>query len=260
MEVLIKTSAVSSDNSSYQDGDIVDAFSLSRIRLTAAGRLFDPKRFGFDTSGLRFDDSLQAVVEAFSKYKFERVAVDSVQRTNLVDNTIEILDFNNLDEYLKRRTENSAHTVFGSTGAEVFYTKEKETLNHETVWDVVESVSDYNRANFSTWEFSELEKVYFLPLNMTGKQITETGTFDVELSDGTVDERRSPLTEIVGVDDDGEAIVTQIAKRKYRVPYWDLTESLKLDLDNIRSTTRFTDGRIFDDVPHIDAVCFEKDI
>lgn len=259
MEVLIKTSAVSSDVSSYQDGDIVDAFSLSRIRLTAAGRLFDPKRYGFDSSGLRFDNSLQAVVEAFSKYKFERVAVDSVQRTNLVDNTIEILDFANLDEYLKRRTDNLAHAVFGTTGNEVFYTKTKETLSHQNVWDVVENVSDYNRADFSTWEFSELEKVYFLPLNMTGKEITETGTLDVELSDGTVDERRSPLTEIVGVDDDGENIVSQIAKRKYRVPYWDLTESLKLDVENVRSTTRFTDGRIFDDVPHIDAICFEKE-
>lgn len=260
MEVLVKTSTVSNAPSDYQDGDIVEAFSLARIRKTAAERLYAPSQFGFNNSGLRDDNSLRSVTEALSQYRFERVTSTSVKRVILSTGAEEIMDFPNADEYISRRLSNPAHRIFGTTGAEVWFTKTRENLDHEELWDVIETVSDYVRDDFSRWEFTELEKVFFLPLNMTGKSETDSGTIDVELSDPTVDEHRSPLIEVVGVDADGEEQTAEIARRKYSIPYWDLSESLLLDIDNVRATNRMTDGRIYDTVPHIDALCVEKEL
>ena len=41
------------------------------------------------------------------------------------------------------------------------------------------------------------------------------------------------------------------------MPYWDFTETLGTDVDLIRST-KVTDARVDDDIPHIDALCVEK--
>jgi hypothetical protein len=260
MEVLIKTSTVGNDSSGYQDGDIVEAFSLARIRTTAAQRLFAPPKFGFNISGLRDDSALQAVTEALSQNRFERVSNDSVRKISLSNGDEEILPFPNLEEYLQRRLANSKHLIFGTSGSEIWFTKSRNSLDHEALWDVVENVSDYERTTFSRWQFTELEKVFFLPLNMTGKDFTDGGTIDVELSDPTVDEHRSPLVQVVGVDRDGEDEIVEVARRKYSVPYWDLTDSLMLDVDNVRATNRMSDGRIYDTVPHIDALCVAKEL
>lgn len=258
MEAVICTRSVSSDPLTYQDGDIVDTFSISRIRIAAAQSLFNPKLFGFNASGLRDDSALMQVVDAFSAFKFERAGNNSALMTDLTTGVQELAEFEHLDEYIKRRVSSQSHLVWGTQGSEVWYTKRRDNIDHVALWDLIEQVSYHIREDYSHWPLSEIEKAFFLPVSMIGKAYQPDGTTqDVELSDPTVFARKEPVTTVDGFDPDGEPIVVQTQKRKWQVPYWDFTDTLGTDVDLIRST-KVVDARVDDDIPHIDALCVEK--
>ena len=90
---------------------------------------------------------------------------------------------------------------------------------------------------------------------MTGKKVTESGTVDVLLSDPTVDEFRSESVETT-MDGD-EPTTTVLARRRFKVPYWDLSETLGIQPDIAR--TQMTDARTSEDIPHVDACVVDKE-
>ena len=90
---------------------------------------------------------------------------------------------------------------------------------------------------------------------MTGKKVTDEGTIDVLLSDPTVDEFRAPSIEVIPDGEDEKHIV--IARRRFNVPYWELTETLGIEANIAR--TQMTDVRTSDDVPHVDALVSDKE-
>ena len=90
---------------------------------------------------------------------------------------------------------------------------------------------------------------------MTGKAVTESGTVDVLLSDPTVDEFRSSLIQIDGEGEDETHTV--LARRRFNVPYWDLSATLGIQPNIAR--TQMTDIRTSDDIPHVDALVSDKE-
>ena len=149
---------------------------------------------------------------------------------------------------------NPGHVIFGSGGDRHWYGKRLTNISGEVVWDTLEAVSDHRRDDFSTWPLTELEKRQFLPITLTGKKATALGIVDVELSDPTVDEMRGPLTRIDYQGD--EPTETVIARRRFNVPYWDLSETLGINADLAR--TQITDARTADHIPHLDACVHDK--
>jgi hypothetical protein len=251
MEALIATST----QNGYTDGDIVEAFSLNRIRLAHAQTLTSVQRFPLDAvSGLRTPDTaLDKVLAVTHQYKFA-FDNDTLTQTNLI--TGEVTNpAGNFVDYILRRLMNSEHMLFGVTSVTHWYGTLRSNLDAEDVWDVLENCSDYLREDYSTWPVSEIEKRLFLPITMTGKQVTESGTVDVLLSDPTVDEFRSESVETT-MDGD-EPTTTVLARRRFKVPYWDLSETLGIQPDIAR--TQMTDVRTSEDIPHVDACIVDKE-
>ena len=254
MEALIATKAFNG----YADGDVVEAFSLNRIRLTNAQRLTSVQRYPLDAvTGLRVPGTALDTVQAVTHlYKFEAPTGESyVTRENLVTGDVELVELN-AEVYLGRRLRNPGHLVFGSGANRHWYGKRLTDVSGDTVWDALETVTDYNRADFSQWPLTPMEKTMFLPISLTGKKTTAAGVVDVILSDPTVDNMRGPLTRFEHEDD--EPIEITVARRRYNVPYWDLGETLGIQPEVAR--TQLTDIRRSEDVPHLDACISDKGI
>ena len=98
MELLIKTNSIEGDTS-YKDGDIVQAFSYERIYLTNAQVICNVNNFPIDdVTGLRVNDSLlMKYLERASLYRFERTGTDTVKKINLSTLGEEILGAESID-------------------------------------------------------------------------------------------------------------------------------------------------------------------
>jgi len=205
MQLLIKV-GTSGDDPHYQDGDIVEAFSDSRILRMYAEQLC--------TGSLR-----EKYIEATSKYKFQRVG-SSVERHNLITGQTDVLSStpNDQGEYIDvQRYVDRRRVLFGNTGSERWYGGSSAITSSE-LWDIIEVSSDYVRSDYQQWPLSVSEKRHFLPISCNG-----TG----ELSHGTACSR----LESIYSDEDNQVI---LQKRRWRVPYWDLASSLGINIDDVR--------------------------
>ena len=258
MEAILATKAANG----YQDGDIVEAFSLNRIRLAHAQTLTSVRRFPLDAvSGLRVPGTaLDKILSVTHKFKYYYVSglrnhpsPSVIQENLLTEETIELEgDFSN---FIAQRLRNPEHMLFGDSELSHWYGERLPEVTGDAVWDELESCTDHEREDYSTWPLSDLEKRLFLPISMTGKAVTESGTVDVLLSDPTVDEFRAPSIEIIPDGEDEKHVV--LARRRFNVPYWDLTETLGIEANVAR--TQMTDVRTSDDVPHVDALVSDKE-
>lgn len=251
MEALLATA----NKNGYSDGDIVEAFSLNRIRLAHAQTLTSVQHYPLDAvSGLRTPNTaLEKVLAATHQHKFTFDG-DTVICTDLLTGQ-QSNPSGNFEEYIRRRLMNSEHMLFGVTTVTHWYGNLITQVDAEAVWDVLEEATDYQRADYSFWPLSDLEKTLFLPISLTGKKVTDTGTIDVLLSDPTVDEFRSPSVEIEADGEDEKHIL--LARRRFKVPYWDFTETLGIEANIAR--TQMTDIRTSDDIPHVDALVSDKE-
>jgi hypothetical protein len=251
MEAILATK----DANGYEDGDIVEAFSLNRIRLAHAQTLTSVQRYPLDeVSGLRVPGTpLDKLLAVTHKYKYI-INQAGILKVHLVtDDSVELdTDFT---EFLARRRENPEHMLFGGSEITHWYGERIPDVSGDTAWDTLESCTDYLREDYSTWPLSDLEKRLFLPISMTGKAVTESGTVDVLLSDPTVDEFRSSLIQIDGEGEDETHTV--LARRRFNVPYWDLSATLGIQPNIAR--TQMTDIRTSDDVPHVDSLVSDKE-
>ena len=247
MELLIKTNSVEGDTS-YKDGDIVQAFSYERIHLTNAQVICNVNNFPLDdVTGLRVNDSLlMKYLERASLYRFERTGTDTVKKINLSTLGEEILGAESIDvsEFLKNRLKSPRHKVFGSSGSEIWYGDSRE-LDINAMWDDIEAHSDNLKSENSNWPFTEIEKKHLLILNSSGfKNNTVT-----EISNDTASDRQS--SAISGTD--------MVAKRQWQVPYWDLAQDLGINIDDVRNKDFTLDGRKpVPERPYIDNLNVDK--
>lgn len=260
MEALIKINAVSDSAIDYQDGDIVDAFSVSRIRLRWAADLCNVDHWPLDAvSGLR-DITTPAFnyLEAVSRYRFTRVNATTVLRENLETQASDEFNATANDQgeridapaYISKLTRNKRHKVFGSDGAEIWHSETRRNLDASAVWDAIESPLGVSRLDYSVWKFSPLECSILLPVKLASNS---------EISSATADDRRAGVFEMLeAIDPQAEPTERLIARRKWSIPYWDLSAELGINVDDVRNLNRSVDAR--ESSPHIDETMAEKDV
>ena len=265
MEIIVKVNDGSS-LSSYRDGDVVQAFSLQGIYSCHAQHKCHVNNFGLATDGSRSADPLLIkFLEKTKTYKFERVNSNEVLRTNLITNVQKVLsteednDGERIDvfQYVSRRLKSKNHLIFRSNGLEYWYGKERGDVDIDSVWNDIETHTNFLQSDHIHFPFSDIEKRMFLPMSCCMHAHTHDHTdlpvhnacLDVtcgcvlsESSNDFIAERLLPIFIIhnEGTDEEYNDITH---KRKYRVPYWDLTSVLSLDVDDIRNRNKEIDLR-----------------
>lgn len=275
MELLVKINSVDG-SSSYKDGDIVDVFSSDRTSFMHAEQICSVDNFALDpVTGLRTNDSLlMKFLERTCVYKFERVNSNDVLRTVIDTGTQDTInttpnangEYMNVYEYLTTILKRSRHTVFGTSGREIWYGGSKNP-DLAAIWNDIETHSDKLKQDHSSWPFTMAEKRHLLVLNCCS-HLCENDHYDHHCLDGSCHCELSEIPDLearekaVGVY--GEAAAEHeapplIAKRKFQVPYWDHASSLSLDVDSIRNMNMEVDGRKNGvEVPAVQALTIDK--
>jgi hypothetical protein len=268
MEVIVKIND-GPVASSYKDGDIIQAFTLDEIYYHHAQQKCHVKNFGLETNGSRTPDPLLInFLERTKTYKFERINSNYVKRTNLITGEETILGKTpnedgeriNPYEYITRRLKNKNHLIFrAANGFAYWYGKSRSDVDINAVWNDIETYSDHLKSEHSSFPFSDIEKRYFAAINTSGRSYTGDSFTRVELSGDTVHTRQeialeSPPEEI---PEDYDPVF--VAKRRWFVPYWDLTTSLGTSVDDLRNPNKECDCRKeMDEREHIDILTFDK--
>jgi len=161
--------------------------------------------------------------------------------------------------YLVRRLKKESHLIFGKSGREYWYGKERNDIDINAVWNDIETHTDFLQSDHTRFPFSDIEKRTFLAINTSGRRYTGDSFTRVELSGDTVHVRQEiafedPPEEI---PEDYDLIV--LARRKWFVPYWDLTAALGTSVDKLRNPNHICDCRkAMDEREHIDILTFDK--
>jgi hypothetical protein len=269
MELIVKIQSAGS-NPSYQDGDVVQAMSLDQIYMAHAEMICNISNFGFNTQGLRDTGTLLEKFEQSTKtYKFERLNSNDVKRTNLITleesiiNTIPNTDGESINvyKYISRRLKSNRHKIFGSQGSEIWYGKSKthDSSIISSVWNHIETETINLQVNNSNWPFTPREKRGFVCINTSGRDYTGESFTRVELSGGTVHERADAALEDppAEIPEDYDPVI--LAKRKWFVPYWDLSTELGNSVDDIRNNSIECDCRKpAEEREHIDILTYDK--
>tara|TARA_R110000824_G_scaffold105628_1_gene249992 strand:- start:1533 stop:2402 length:870 start_codon:yes stop_codon:yes gene_type:complete len=265
MEIIVKINDGPSPTS-YQDGDVVRAISMSDIYYCHAQHKCHVKNFGFTTGGMRIADPLLIkFLEKTRVYKFERLNSNDVKRINLTTSEESVLnntpndDGERIDvqQYISRRLNNENHLMFMSSGLEYWYGKNRGDIDVDSIWSDIETHTDFLQSDHIYFPLSDIEKRTFLPMSccMHSHAHDHTDlpvhnaclnvTCGCALSECDVDfvSDRSASIDIVHNEGTEEEYNELVHKRKYQVPYWDLTSILSLDIDDIRNTNKEVDSR-----------------
>jgi hypothetical protein len=265
MEIIVKINDGPS-STSYKDGDIVQAFSMWNIYYCHAQHKCHVRNFDFTTDGMRVADPLLVkFLEKTNTYKFERLNSNDVKRTNLITGEEGILNNTpndngeriNVYQYVSRRIKNKDHVIFRSNGLEYWYGKSRGDIDVDAIWNDIETHTDFLQSDHIHFPLSDIEKRRFLPMSCCthGHSHDHTdlpihnacldctcGCDTSECSNDFISERLSSISiaHNVGTDEEYNEITH---RRKYQVPYWDLTSILSLDVDDIRNTNKEVDLR-----------------
>jgi len=175
-EVVLKVGAVSRDPLTYQDGDIICAFSSLDVKHVHAQHFCHIKKAGFTSEGLRPNSLARILQEQTYTYKFERVSRREVKRTNLINADQEIFGLKpnakgemiHVREYLARRLKHPLHRIFGRSGAEVWYGG-RTVISHarlDAVWNAIAAETGKLESAHRLWPLSPTEKRHFLALSV----------------------------------------------------------------------------------------------
>ena len=265
MEIIVKINDGPS-STSYKDGDIVQAFSMWNIYYCHAHHKCHVRNFDFTTDGMRVADPLLVkFLEKTNTYKFERLNSNDVKRTNLITGEESIFNTTpndngeriNVYQYVSRRIKNKDHVIFRSNGLEYWYGKSRGDIDVDAIWNDIETHTDFLQSDHIHFPLSDIEKRRFLPMSCCthGHSHDHTdlpvhnacldctcGCVLSESSNDFISERLSPI--FIVHDEGSDEEYNEITyKRKYQVPYWDLTSILSLDVDDIRNTNKEVDLR-----------------
>ena len=277
MELIIKVGNPDGPQTSYRDGDVVQAFSLNRILLSHAEGICNTNNFSMNSiTGLRENNSLlMKYLELSNIYKFERLNSNDIRRTNMLTGDEDILnttpneagEYVNAYQYISRRLKSPRHCIFGSSGNEIWYGKSNPSIDLDSLWNKIETHTDNLKEDNTSWGFTPVEKRMFLVINSCGHDHEHTHLDAIshaacisrdcncvlhELSEDFVNERANsvytdgdPISEPeIGIES-GDVPLEQIlvAKRKFTVPYWDYDSLLSLNVDDIRNPDKEVDSR-----------------
>ena len=269
MELIVKIQSAGSIPS-YQDGDVVQAMSLDRIYVAHAEMICNVSNFGFNTNGTRdLNTLLEKFEQATKTYKFERLNSNDVRRTNLITSEEDILntipnadgEAINVYQYISRRLKNPRHKIFGPSGGEVWYGKMRNDapVFVPVAWNHIETESDNLKDNHNSWPFTDLEKRHFICINTSGRVYDGDSFTRVELSGDTVSDRAMLVLETPPEEIPEDYSPEVIAKRKWFVPYWDLTSELGSSVDDLRDPDHMCDCRKpMNEREHIDILTYDK--
>lgn len=208
-ELLIKVAA----GANYEDGDVLCAFNLRRIRCTHAHHICHRK-----FADMRDPNSVaRDFYEITHQYRFERVSRTEIKRVTLatmdevvISNTPTLIDGKmqhmDVEEYVRRRLRHPNHKVFGEPGKEFWYggRQDYSSAKVDLVWDAIELKTPNVRTDFVRWPAGsqELKSHLFLPFK--------------EFSDERAEALVAP--ELDTTDPDNPIVVK---KRKLSVPWRD---------------------------------------
>ncbi len=265
MEVIVKINDGSS-STSYKDGDILQAFSMQQIYYCHAQHKCHVRNFNFTTDGMReADPLLLKFLENTNTYKFERVNSNEILRTNLLTEEQKTLSANmdadgeriDVYRYVTRRLKNKNHLMFRSNGLEYWYGKTRSDIDVDSIWNDIETHTDFLQSDHIHFPLADIEKRMFLPMSccMHGHAHDHTDlpahnaclsvTCGCSLSECGVDfvSDRNASIEVAHNEGTEEAYSETIHRRRYQVPYWDFTSTLSLNVDNIRNMNMEVDLR-----------------
>ena len=149
--------------------------------------------------------------------------------------------------------------MFRNNGLEYWYTKERNNIDINAVWNDIETHTDFLQTNHTNFPFSDIEKRYFATINTSGRSYIGESFTRVELSGDTVHVRQEIALEDPPeeIPEDYDPVV--LARRKWFVPYWDLTTALGSSVDDLRNPNHVCDCRkAMDEREHIDILTFDK--
>lgn len=224
-ELLLKVGSVSPDQATYQDGDVVSAYSDNHISCHHVFNIFTPiAAFGFTRAGLRLTGTLLHYrMEQTSEFRFERVSATEVKRTNLTTGVEVVETFQgSLPLYLARRVAHERHRIFGVPGAEFWYGGHVLTddARLDRVWTEIEARTGQRKADHRRWPMSRTERMHHLYVPVT---------------DFTVADREAyvaPLLEVIEARDNPDGSQTYatrtLQKRRHLVAFRDLLDSTTL--------------------------------
>ena len=190
MEIIVKINDGPSPTS-YKDGDVVQAISMSNIYYCHAYHKCSVTNFGFTAGGMRIADPLLIkFLEKTKTYKFERVNSNDVLRTNLVTDEQKTINTNmdadgeriDVYQYVSRRLKNKNHLIFRSNGLEYWYGKSRSDMDVDSIWNDIETHTDFLQSDHIHFPLADIEKRMFLPMSCCMHDHTHDHTHDECLS------------------------------------------------------------------------------
>ena len=268
MELIVKINSNPGDIS-YKDGDVVQAFSNKQIQFSHAEMICNINNYPLDpVTGLRTNNTLlMKFLEKTKAYKFERVNPNDVLKTDLTTGQQTTLNMqaNENGEYIdvlsfiSRRLKKQNHKIFGSSGNEIWYGGSTSDIDIDFFWNDIETHTNNLKINHSSWPFTDLEKKRFICINTSGRKYTGDSFTRVELSGDTVHERAMPALETRPEETSEGYSPAVLAKRKWFVPYWDLSSQLGASVDDLRNPEIICDCRKpTNEREHIDILTYDK--
>lgn len=208
-EIVLK---VKNDGGSYDDGDILCAFSDRRISDVHVQHICNPKEYGFNSDGLRDMDTLLEIhLQNVMEFRFERVSETELTRHSLRNGEVDLIsnipndsgECMDVELYLKRRKGHARHKIFGSIGSEIWYGGNTRSTEKslDKVWGDIEDRTGDKKSNHPLFPTSDIVKAHFLGLSVDPFD-------DIEGNELVASETEKNGDEIVIIE-----------KRKFKVDY-----------------------------------------
>ena len=245
-ELALKTNADAS--STYDAGDILCAFNRRRIRCTYAQHLTAPKLAGLTAEGLRPAGSLARHAQEHTRqFRFDRLAKDVVQRTNLRTAEVDEIsdkpnakgEYMDVPMFLERRLKHDRHSIFGLKGQEFWFGGRTYTAHADLdkVWQEIETRTPERETSYTLWPAGseELKVHLFIAVDefddaeaeaLVESEYRDTGEFQ----EGMPGDEPTPIIEMV-------------KKRKRQVEWEKLTGMDAARIKDVRDQSKTIDIR-----------------
>ena len=221
------------DDPLAQRGDCIHGATECCCLIKNADTLCGVCLAGFNNDGLREVDSLPDIFQRLTYSHINlRISKTEVLKRSLSDGTETIYGPSAIavEQYIAARVKHHRHRIFGSRGAEYWYSGRTSNDKVEQIWDELESRAGLDRNKYKLWPLSPVERRRFLPIGIADVALSKIHTAcDEELS-------CDPAHEI---DDDPSTHPETTRNSRGCV---DL-ESLGLDMDKILDKRALLDDR-----------------
>jgi len=231
-ELILKIGDSPTDKG-YKDGDVVDAFNSHRIQRWAIEDLCSAWESRVTDDGLYVSGSIaEDIFKRTHEFKYERIAPNTVRRTNLI--TLDTAEFGgdtldpegnymNVRNYVNRQFALKAplggpnKPFFGVRRSEVWYggSIDYAQAKIDLVWDDIEAKTAFERTDFTQWPLGSSDVRHFLAVPVD------------EFDDAELATLVARVTEIINPGDPEEEHIEETVKmRSHFVTWRDITTEL----------------------------------